>query len=203
MKDHVPQKQHAPAVGAELVHGGIGLVAGLADLAALRLVTAFPPAFLELHIVDTAPLFRVHLLGEIHGFLLEQHRQGNDRQKYHQQRNDGAADLLGQLCGAGAEKEEADNYRQAVQQQRPAQALLRPLHHVLILAVPAAEGSVGLAVLVQSKTQQHGGTGSHSPGGCGAQQVGKRRTESSMVLPEIPGHTGQTTQHTADKASHH
>ena len=129
--------------------------------------------------------------------------QCDDYQKDHQQRDRITIGALGQLRGAGIEKEEADDHRQAVQQQRPAQALLRPLHHVLILAVPAAEGGSGFAVLVQSKTQQHGGTGSHSPGGCGAQQVGKRRAESSMVLPEIPGHTGQTTQHTADKACHH
>ena len=134
---------------------------------------------------------------------MEQSGQCDDYQKDHQQRDRITIGALWQLRGAGIEKEEADDHRQAVQQQRPAQALLRPLHHVLILAVPAMEGSVGLAVLVQSKTQQHGGTGNHSPGGCGAQQVGKRRTESSMVLPEIPGHTGQTTQHTADKASHH
>ena len=147
MKDHVPQKQHAPAVRTEAAHRNVGLVAGLADLAALRLVAAFPPTLLELHVIYAAPLFRVHLLGEVHRLLLEQDGQGNDHQEDHQQQDRIAIGTLGQLFGAGIEKEEADDHRQAVQQQRPAQALLRPLHHVLILAVPAAEGGSGFAVL--------------------------------------------------------
>ena len=34
VKDHVPQKQHAPAVRTKATHRNVGLVAGLADLAA-------------------------------------------------------------------------------------------------------------------------------------------------------------------------
>ena len=157
MKDHVPQKQYAPAVRTEFVQRGIRLVAGLTDLAALRLITAFQPALLKLHIVDAAPLLRVNLLGEIHSLLLKQNRQCNDNQKNRQQWNHGAVDLLRQINDSGIEKEEAGDHRQAVQQQRQAQALLCALNDVLVFAIPAAEGGSGTAVLVESAAQQHGG----------------------------------------------
>ena len=157
MKDHVPQKQYAPAVRTEFVQRGIRLVAGLTDLAALRLVAAFPPALLKLHIVDAAPLLRVNLLGEIHSLLLKQNRQCNDNQKNRQQWNHGAVDLLRQINDSGIEKEEAGDGGQAGHQHCPAQTVLRLPNHILVLTVPAVEGGSGTAVLVESAAQQHGG----------------------------------------------
>ena len=65
MKDHVPQKQYAPAVRTEFVQRGIRLVAGLTDLAALRLVAAFQPLLLELQGRRDALFLRMGLLKQL------------------------------------------------------------------------------------------------------------------------------------------
>ena len=198
VKDHVSQKQRTPEIGAELAGGAVSLIAGLPDLAVLRLIAAFPPELLEFFIVDAALFLRIHFFDKIYRFLLKQDSQRQHCDKQHKQRHQTPQLAVRDSGRPNREAEKADDHRQILQHHRPAQLFVRLLHDRLILAVPAAEGVPGGTVKTEADPQKHGGADQHSPQGASVQHPGKGCAQI-MLLPEISGYAGQAAQHAADQ----
>ena len=198
LKHHAQDRQNQPQPQAQAAGHHVSPAAGLADLAALRLVAAVHPLFLKLRVVDAAPLLRVHPAGQVHGLLLgKDHKAAGEEEHAHQ--GQGPDIPVHPIDAEGGEEEQVEQQLYGAEEQDPAQGGVDGLRgFVLVPAVPGGEFLRGGAVEDKAASQGQRRGGGDAPGGNRRQGGAQPLRQGGGIQAHGPGKANGK----ADDASH-